>query len=132
MSEENVEIVHRILDSWAKGDFREGVDDLDPYVSYVVRPPLAEPTACVGPEAISNYMREFLRQWVGYVVEAKELQRFGDTVLASAVSRAAGRRTGIHTEASFFILFTFRGRSIVRMEFIVDKDEVLQAIGLSE
>jgi hypothetical protein len=77
-------------------------------------------------------MRDFLRQWVGYVIEAKELKPIGDTVLASTVWRAAGRYTGIHTEASFFLLFTFRGRKIVRMESIVDEGEALEAAGLSE
>ena len=132
MSEENVEIVRRILDSWGKGDFREGVEDLAPYVTFIVRPPLAEPAACVGPEGIRNYMRDFFRQWVHYVIEAKELKRIGDTVLASAVWRAAGRSTGIHTEASFFILFTFRGRKVVRMESVMDEDDALEAAGLRE
>ena len=132
MSEENVEIVRRIFDGWAKGDFRGPTDELDPHVVFVVRPPLAEPTVRLGPEGISNYMRDFLRQFVGYVIEAKELQPIGDTVLASAVWRAAGRWTGIRMEVPVFMLFTFRGRKIVRMESIGEKDEALQAAGLSE
>ncbi len=132
MSQENFETVRRIFDSWAKGDFRAGVEDFDPYITFIVRPPLAEPATCVGPEGIGNYMRDFLRQWVGYVIEAKELQPIGDTVLASAVWRAAGRWTGIRMEVSVFMLFTFRGRKIVRMESIADKDEALEAAGLSE
>jgi ketosteroid isomerase-like protein len=132
MSEENVEIVRRIFDSWAKGDFRAGVEHLDPHVTFIVRPPLAEPVACVGPEEIRNYWRDFLSQWLGYVIEAKQLQPIGDTVLASAVWRAEGRSTGIRMEVPFFMLFTFRGRKIVRLESIEDKDEVFQALGLEE
>ncbi len=132
MSEENVEVVRRILDSWAKGDFREGVDDLAPYVTFIVRSPLAEPAACVGAEGIRHYMRDFLRQWEQYAIEARDLKTVGDTVLASTVWRAIGRASGLPTRASFFILFTFRGRKIVRMESIVDEAEALEAAGLSE
>jgi ketosteroid isomerase-like protein len=110
MSQENVEVVRRIFDSWAKGDFRGGVDDLDPHVLFIVRPPLADPAVRVGPEGIGNYMREFLRQWVGYVIEANELKAIGDTVLASTVWRATGRESGIPMEVSFFMLFTFAAK----------------------
>jgi ketosteroid isomerase-like protein len=87
---------------------------------------LAEPAARVGPEGIGNYMREFLRQWVGHVIEAKELKAIGDTVLASTVWRAAGRESGIPMEVSFFMLFTFRGGKIG----MVDEAEALEAVGL--
>ena len=132
MSQENVEIVRRIFDSWAKGHFRGGVDNLDPQVLFIVRPPLAEPAVRVGPEGIGNYMRDFLRQWMGYVIEAKKLKAIGDTVLASTVWRATGRESGIPMEVPFFMLFTFRGHKIVRLESIVDEREALEAVGLRE
>jgi ketosteroid isomerase-like protein len=77
-------------------------------------------------------MREFLRQWADYVIEAKELKPVGDTVVASTVWRATGHGSGIPMEVSFFMLFTFRGRKIVRLESIVDESEALEAAGLRE
>ena len=73
MSQENMEVVRGIFYSWSKGDFRGGVNDLDPHVVFIVRPPLAEPAVRVGPEGIRDYMGEFLRQWTNFVIEAKEL-----------------------------------------------------------
>jgi ketosteroid isomerase-like protein len=132
MSQENLELVRGIFDSGSKGDFRGGVNDLDPHVLFIVRPPLAEPAVQVGPEGIGTYMREFLRQWTNYVIEAKELKPIGDTVLASAVWRATGHGSGIPMEVSLFMLFTFRGRKIVRLESILDEAEALEAAGLRE
>jgi ketosteroid isomerase-like protein len=132
VSRENVEIVRAILDSWGEGDFRAGADDLDPHVMFIVRPPLAEPGERVGPEGISAYMRDFLRQWTDYVIEGKDLKASGDTVLASTTWRATGRGSGVPMEQAFFMLFTFRGRKIVRLESIVDAEDALEAAGLEE
>jgi ketosteroid isomerase-like protein len=38
MPQENVEIVRRIYEAWATGDFRVGADDLDQHVVFVVSP----------------------------------------------------------------------------------------------
>jgi ketosteroid isomerase-like protein len=48
MSEENVEVVPRIFESWAEGDFRGGADELDPDVMFVVRKPFPEPGTVIG------------------------------------------------------------------------------------
>src|SRR5215207_6803565 len=125
MSQENVEVVRRIFDSWAKGNFRAGPDDFDPDMVFIVRPPLAEPAVLLGPERVRDYMREFLRQWASYVIEAKDLKVIGDTVLASTVWRATGRGSGVPMEVAFSMLFTFRGRKIVRFESM-DEGEALE------
>jgi ketosteroid isomerase-like protein len=56
----------------------------------------------------------------------------GDTVLAETVQHAKGRVSGIEGEISYFILFTFRGGKIVRMESVMHRAEALEALGLSE
>ena len=132
MSQENVDIVRRMLEGWKTGDFSVGIEHIDRHVLFVVRPPFPEEGIRVGPEGISDYMLGFLEQWERYTVEATELRAVGDTVLARIVQHARGRASGIEGEASFFMLFTLRGRRIVRMESILDEAEALEAVGLSE
>jgi ketosteroid isomerase-like protein len=60
MSQENVETVRRIFDSWSIGHFGVGLTDLDPDVEFVVRHPFPEAVETVGPEGIREYMRRFL------------------------------------------------------------------------
>jgi ketosteroid isomerase-like protein len=94
MSQENVEIVRRIFDGWATGDFGAGLTDLDPGVIFVVRRPFPEPVETVGPTGIREYMRGFLDNWETYAVEARGLQAVGDTVLADAGCRTrSGERS---------------------------------------
>jgi hypothetical protein len=56
----------------------------------------------------------------------------GDTVLAQVVQHAKGRASGIEGDLSYFMLFTFRGKKIVRTEVVMHYAEALEAVGLSE
>jgi ketosteroid isomerase-like protein len=132
MSQENVEIVRRICDRWATGDFGAGVADLDPHVVFVVRPPFPESAVVFGAGGIRDYMRRFLEGWERYAVDVRALRAVGDTVVADALQHGAGKASGIEMEQRFFMLFTFRGRRILRIESVLDEAEALAAAGLSE
>ena len=132
MSDEKVQVVRRIFESWAKGDFRGGTDDLDPHVTFIVRKPFPEPVEVVGADAVARYMSDFLEQWDRLTIEAERFRPVGDTVLVRAVQRGAGKASGAATEVRYSQLFTFRGRKIVRVESILDEAEALEAAGLSE
>jgi ketosteroid isomerase-like protein len=133
MSEENVEIVRRIHDAWGVGDLSVGGDDLDPEVTFIVRPPFPEPATLVGPKAISQYMHGFLKQFKArsHTLEATRLRASGDTVLVDVRQHAEGRTSGLEGDLDFFVLYTFRGKKIVRIESILDPAEALEAAGLS-
>jgi ketosteroid isomerase-like protein len=130
MSEENVEIVQRIFDGWANGNFGSGLTDLAPDVVFVVRHPFPEAVETAGPDGIQEYMRRFLDNWKSYAVEATDLRAVGDIVVADAVQHGEGKASGIEMEQQFFMLFTFRGGKIVRIESILERGQALEAAGL--
>jgi ketosteroid isomerase-like protein len=132
MSQENVEVVRRIFDGWATGNFGAGLTDLDPDVVFVVRHPFPEAVETVGLGGIRDYMRRFLENWETYAVEARDLQAVGATVVADAVQHGEGKASGIEMEQPFFIVFSFLGGKIVRIESILNRDEALEAAGLRE
>jgi ketosteroid isomerase-like protein len=132
MSQENVEVVRRIYEAWASGDFRAGADDLDRHVVLVIGPEFAEFGVFVGPDGVREFMRRFLEQWERLTIEATSIRTVGDTVLAQVVQHGKGRASGIEGDHRYFQLFTFRGGKIVRMESIIGKAEALEAVGLSE
>jgi len=134
MAEDNLQVVARIFDSWEAGDFSVGLDDLDPNVTFVVASPFPEPGILVGPRQISEYMLTFLAQFEpgSHTIRAERLRPFGDTVLVDVVQRGTGRTSGAQTELHFFMLFTFRGRRIVRFESVAEARDALEAVGVSE
>lgn len=77
-------------------------------------------------------MARFLENWKTYAVQARDLRATADTVVADAVQPGEGKTSGIEMEQQFFRLFSFRGGKIVRIESILNRDEALEAGGLSE
>jgi ketosteroid isomerase-like protein len=132
MSQENAEIVRRAYDRWATGDFRAGAADLDPHVVFVVQPPFLEPGVYLGQDGVRDYMSRFLEQWEHYTIEAEHFQAVGDTILVRIYQRGKGKVSGIDSELRSYMLFTFRGRKIVRIENVLDEAKAHEAAGLSE
>jgi ketosteroid isomerase-like protein len=52
-------------------------------------------------------------------------------VLVDVRQHAEGRTSGLEGDLDFFVLYTFRGKKIVRIESILDPAEALEAAGLS-
>ena len=132
MSHENVETVRRIYEAWARGDFGAGAADFDQHVVFVVSPDFPTFGVYLGLDGVSDYMRDFLDQWEQFNIEAKHIEAVGDTVLARVVQHGKGRASGVEVEIKHFMLFTFRGKKIVRMESIISESETLEAVGLSK
>ncbi len=134
MPGENRDIVERIFDAWAGGDFGGGAEDFDPHVTFVVRWPFPEPTVTVGPAGISEWVLGFLKQFEAgsATFRATAFREAGDTVLVDVTQRSTGRTSGIAGDVSFFMAFTLRGGKIIRMESILDEAEALAAVGISQ
>jgi ketosteroid isomerase-like protein len=129
---DHVEVVRGFYERWAAGDFGAGAEELDSHVVFVVRPPFLEAGVYHGPDGIRDYMRRFLEQWERYTIELEDIQAVGDTVVARIHQHGKGQGSGIDTDIHSFMLFTFRGRSIVRIDNLVDASDALGAVGLSE
>jgi ketosteroid isomerase-like protein len=133
MSQENVEIVRRIYEHWGRGDFRAGVEVYDPYVLLVLRPEFPDAGAYCGPEEIRKYMVEdFLADWHGAVIAGEEFLEAGDSVVVRVRQAATGAESGAPVEMRYYQVWTFRGRSVIRVESISDRAEALEATGQLE
>jgi len=132
MSQENVEVVREIYEGWASGDFSGGVAHLDEHVVLVARPDFPEFGVFAGPSGIETYMRRFLEQFERVTIEAEQIEAVGDTILVHVVQHGKYRTSGVEGDNQYFMLFTFRGRRIVRIETVMEEAEALEALGLSE
>jgi ketosteroid isomerase-like protein len=135
MSQENVEVVRGILAQWSTGDFgfsQEVVSALDSNLVFVVEASFPESGVFLGLNGLREFTRRFFAQWDRYAIEETRLQAVGDTVLAHIVQRSTGKSSGIESELASFMLFTFQGRRIVRIDNILEEKEALEAAGLKE
>jgi ketosteroid isomerase-like protein len=137
MSEEDVETIRAVYERWSEGDLRAALDLFDPHVVLVVPaallPDSPDGGTYLGTEAIAGYTRDaLLRTWTDLTMEAEEIVAAGDSVLASVRVCGVGQASGASTEMRFFMLWTFRGRKVIRFESFRERAQALEAAGLRE
>jgi ketosteroid isomerase-like protein len=122
--------VQSIYERWAEGDFKTDAH-FDPHVVFVIPPEFPDSGVYVGNEAITDYTRGFLEPWTHIAIAAEELVPAGDSVLAAVLQQGEGDASGAATELRYFQLWTFRGAKAIRLENFRDRDDALQAAGIS-
>jgi ketosteroid isomerase-like protein len=139
MSQENAEIVRAVYERWSEGDFRAGVELLDPHVVLVLDPGFAaflvsnpDKGAFYGVEAVAAYTRGILEPMTRLTMEAEEIVAAGDSVFVGVRQRGVGSASGAPTEARYFTLWSFRGDKVIRIESFPERSKALEAAGLRE
>jgi ketosteroid isomerase-like protein len=133
MSQENVEVVRQIYARWSRGDFRAGTELYDPYVLLVLRPEFPDAGAYCGPDEIRRYMREdFLADLDGAVIVGEEFLDAGDSVVVRVKQEATGPGSGAAVGLRYYQVWTFRGRSVIRIESVKERAGALEAAGLRD
>ena len=136
MSEENVEIVRRVIDAWNRRDIEDLLVLGDPEGEYVNPPSAVEPGTRRGRDEIAAVMRA---QWELLTDGRWEIDRIydrGEEVIA--LGRISRRMPGsdARLEGHSLVSYKIRSGKIVRIEVLAfGRDEVhaaLEAAGLSE
>jgi ketosteroid isomerase-like protein len=136
MSQENVEIVRRIVRAFDERDTATAVEPLDPRIELdATRSPAEDVRGSYkGLEGVAEFWRRWLSAWRTVEVGEPELFDGGNKILGWFTGqRNIGRRSGIEVaNPPYGWLYTFRGDKIVRITLYMDKAEALEAAGLSE
>jgi ketosteroid isomerase-like protein len=129
MTQENLEIVRAAASAYNRGDLEALSQAYDPAVEFV--------TLLLGThhgrEAIRSVFEENRTNLAGYSLKLEELIDAGpDKVVAVAHLGGAGRVSEIALGDLIAFVATFKDGLIVRQETFRNKDEALEAAGLSE
>jgi ketosteroid isomerase-like protein len=131
MSQENVEIVRQHFEAFLSGDNETALAAYDPEVVFdaSVRP---EGHVYHGREGVAEAMRIWTGAWEDWKVDVKEIIDAGDRVLLIGRESGRGKGSGIEIDQWVFVVFTLRNGRIVHWKGFVDRDQGLEAAGLSE
>jgi ketosteroid isomerase-like protein len=134
MSRENVEIVRLILGEWAQGDFGASAKLLDPDITFeTFMPDANENVVAHGFVEIEAFTRDWLAQWRNYRVVGEDFQEVGpDKVFVSVRQIAIGAHSGVEVDSPGFSVWTLQCGKVVKLSLHYDRDEALEAVGLSE
>jgi ketosteroid isomerase-like protein len=130
MSQENVEIVVRMLRAWAKGERESAREAYHPQV--VMIRPVIDSRVTHGLSAMEEANEAWRRSWQDYRMEFEEAFDAGDSVVAIVRQYGVGKDTGAEVELLTYGVFSLRNSKIIRVEFFATKTEALEAAGLSE
>jgi ketosteroid isomerase-like protein len=130
VSQGNVEVVRQIYERWGRGDFRAGVELYDPFVQLVLRPEFPDAGVYRGLDEIAQYMRDhFLADFENAVIVGEEFLGAGDSVVVRVNQQATGPGSRAPVAMRYYQVWTFRGRSVIRIESIREREEALEAVG---
>ena len=134
MSQQNVEIVRRLYEHWARGDFSApGFFDPDVVYSRIGTETPGMEGEWRGLEAMSAATREYFHGLLDIRIEAERIIDLGDDrVLVLTRQTGHGKLSGVPFEHELADLMTLKNGKIVVMAAYWHRAEGLEAAGLSE
>jgi ketosteroid isomerase-like protein len=131
MSEENVEIVRRVLAEYERGNFWV-LDPFDPNVRVRWLDTVGAEPETVGPQEAGEFLKEWFEVQKDLSLTAERLIDAGDQVVAIAVWRGIGKASGAVTEWRQAQVWTLRDGKVTSIVGYKDSADALEAAGLRE
>jgi ketosteroid isomerase-like protein len=145
MSQENVELVKRLQPTGLDlvEVFSAGADQLvsreeaefftdDFEVAFLAGATGRDPIRARGPNGLAAMWLEWLTPWRSYRLDVEEFFDAGDAVVVFARVQARTERGGVLVQHSPAAIWSIRGGRIASIHFYLEREEALEAVGLSE
>ena len=126
MSEENVEVVRRLFESYSRRDYDAAVDCLATDVVYET----GQELPALGRDAVRAMWERWASDWEEMETVPEEFIDAGDHVVVNVHYSGRGRGSGIEFDDRLFDVYTVRdGRCVRKLEFR-ERSQALEAAGL--
>jgi ketosteroid isomerase-like protein len=133
MSQENVEIVRRCFEFWAKRDFSAIQDVAHPDLVWDASRRVFNPAVYHGLDGFRRFVEQVDEMWEKFRFVPEEFIDAGDDVFTSVRLSGRGRGSGVQAEMREFAIWTFRERKLSRVTGgYRNRAEALEAAGLRE
>jgi ketosteroid isomerase-like protein len=133
MSQENVEIVRRLIEAWNQHDGEMAVSHLSSDIEWSPAGPAAvERTIYRGRDECARGFAAVWETWDEFRFEESEVRDLGDTILWLGHVRARGKTSHIEFDQEFANQIVLRDGRIVQIRAFLGWREALEAVGLSE
>ncbi len=130
MSQENVEIVRRVYEAWAQGDFSDDAA-YDPDVAFeMVDWP--EKASVRGVDAMRRAWVSALHAWDDFRAEPDDFIESGPNVVVLNHIWPHGKVSGAEVRADVASVFTLKAGKVVRLALYWNVGDALEAAGLRE
>jgi ketosteroid isomerase-like protein len=132
MSQENVENVRRGIDAWNRGDLDEWLAGFAPEAELHTTGRFPDQAVYRGRAGLERYWAEIHEAAEEISLSISDLRASGDRVFQAVTGRGRGKQSKVPMEQPIWLVTTLRDGLAVRVESYVDRDDALEAAGLSE
>ena len=132
MSQENVEIVKRVLDAFNRRDFVVASELTTGDYEFLSPMFDSQGSSIKGRESVAAYHRETFDTWEEYRLVADEYRDLGDSVLVLGCVEGRGKGSGVPVTAPWAAIYELRDGRLFRARPFLDHDEALRAADLTE
>ena len=132
MSEENISALRSLYAQFAKGNVWAAEDLLaaDVISSW---PDAGGRVVCEGRDELRRRLRELLRYWSRYRIEAQQLEVLdADSILVIGHQYGKGEMSGIEMDSAIYTVWCFTGGRVIAQHWALDRRGALEAAGLRE
>ena len=133
MSQENVEIVLRLIEAWDRGDYSRALDSIDPEIEVNAALQMDLDGTYRGHAGLAELMAAFWAPFEGQRIEIREAIAAGrDEVVVGVRFSGRGKRSGVEIDFPAWHVWRLRDGKAVRWRLLRTKHEAREAAGLSE
>ena len=132
MSQENVEIVRRLNDAWAAGDFKAALELMHPKIVWREPPDQPGSDAFHGHAGVAQSIQRWVGAWEDWRYECEELMDAGDQIIQIGSQSGRGKGSGARVASPLCHVWTLRDGLIVEMQMFSQREQALEAVGLPE
>jgi ketosteroid isomerase-like protein len=132
MPSHNVALVQRLFEVYNERSFEENFDLIDPDIVWdVSRVELPDGGSYTGRSEVRGFARAWEEGFESDHVEALEFIERGDRVVVTVRHRGRGKLSHADVVQHFAMVWTLRDGRAVRVDIYPDREEALEAVGLS-
>lgn len=131
MSQQNVEIVRGLIDAWNRGDYDAWIEAFDTDCEFRPLRAQLEGHPYRGHDGLRQFADDLTEDWKEVRFTVDEIRASGDQVVLLAHFHARGRASGAELDVPIGVVGTVREGKIAEARMYSDRDEALEAAGLS-
>jgi ketosteroid isomerase-like protein len=130
VSQADVEVVRAAFDAYLRDDEPAMLELVAPDVVVTQFPDQIDVHDYHGHEGLRQVMADWIGAWADWSIELLDAREADGLVLATAVQRGRGKRSGVPMQSEVAFLFTLRAGKIARWQMFRSEREALKTVGL--
>jgi uncharacterized protein len=132
MSQDNVEVVERVIEAASRGDFDAVVALHHPDWEGIIAGEYPVAGTWRGLDGVRGFAAEWLEAWEEFRVEPEEFIDGGDAVVTQVRYWGRGRGSGVEVTDRWFYAYRLREGKVISWRPYADRNEALKAVGLAQ